>query len=83
MFQIIIHIKEVISLHALICIDFFGLTSFKGVSMFVDHLTPKPSLDMKSGWLVVLVLWHINLSGLFNAKSIFMQIVSSISNNSA
>ena len=25
--------------------------------------------------LVVWVLWHINLSGLFNAKSIFMKIV--------
>ena len=34
------------------------------------------------GWLVVWVLWHINLCRLFNAKSIFMQIVSSISNNS-
>ena len=29
-----------------------------------------------------LVLWRINLYRLFNAKSIFMQIVSSISNNS-
>ena len=26
-------------------------------------------------WLVGLVLWHINLYRLFNAKSIFMQIV--------
>ena len=34
------------------------------------------------GWLVVWVLWHINLCRLFNAKSIFMQIVCSISNNS-
>ena len=31
--------------------------------------------------LFVLVLWHINLSWLFNAKSIFIQINSSISNN--
>ena len=30
------------------------------------------------GW----VLWHINICSLVNAKSIFMQIVSSISNNS-
>ena len=30
----------------------------------------------------VWVLWHINLCRLFNAKLIFMQIVSSISNNS-
>ena len=33
-------------------------------------------------WLVVWVLWHIKLCRLFNAKSNFMQIVSSISNNS-
>ena len=32
--------------------------------------------------LFVRVLWHINLWRLFNAKSIFMQINSSISNNS-
>ena len=31
--------------------------------------------------LVVWVLWHINLCRLFNAKSIFIQIISSISNN--
>ena len=30
------------------------------------------------GW----ILWHINLCRLFNAKYIFMQIVSAISNNS-
>ena len=34
------------------------------------------------GWLVGSFLWHINLCRLFNAKSIFIQIVSSISNNS-
>ena len=34
------------------------------------------------GWLVGWVLWHINLFRLFNAKSIFIQIISSISNNS-
>ena len=33
-------------------------------------------------WLVVWVLWHIKLSRSSNAKYIFMQIVSSISNNS-
>ena len=31
------------------------------------------------GWLV---LWHINLYRLFNPKSIFIQIISSISNYS-
>ena len=34
------------------------------------------------GWLVLRVLWHINLCRLFNAKSIFMKINSSISDNS-
>ena len=35
------------------------------------------------GWLVGrLLLWHINLCRLFNAKSILIQIASSISNNS-
>ena len=33
-------------------------------------------------WLVAWVLSHINLCRLFNAKSIFIQIVCSISNNS-
>ena len=33
------------------------------------------------GW-VVWFLWHINLCRLFKAKSIFIQIISSISNNS-
>ena len=33
-------------------------------------------------WMVGWVLWRINLCRLFNAKSIFIQIVSSISNNS-
>ena len=32
--------------------------------------------------LVGCVLWHVNLWRLFNAKSIFIQIISSISNNS-
>ena len=33
------------------------------------------------GWLVVWVLWHINLCSLFYAKSIFLSIISSLSNN--
>ena len=36
----------------------------------------------KKRWLVVWVLWHINLCWLFNPKSIFKEITSSISNNS-
>ena len=35
-----------------------------------------------SSWLVVCVLWHINLCRLFKAKFIFLQIISSNSNNS-
>ena len=34
------------------------------------------------GRLFVRVLWHINLCGLFNAKSIPIEIISSISNYS-
>ena len=34
------------------------------------------------GRLVGWILWHINLCKLFNAESIFIQIVGSISNNS-
>ena len=33
-------------------------------------------------WLVIWVLWHIYPCRLFNAKSIFIQVISSISNNS-
>ena len=33
-------------------------------------------------WLVVWVLWHVKLSRYFNDKSIFIQIISFISNNS-
>ena len=33
-------------------------------------------------WLICWFLWHINLCGLFDVKSIFMQMDSSISNNS-
>ena len=32
------------------------------------------------GWLVCWILWHINLCRFFNAKSTFMQIISSIPN---
>ena len=35
------------------------------------------------GWLVGWILWHINYFRLFKAKSIFIQMNSSISNNSA
>ena len=42
--------------------------------------TEKVVLSMEP--VVVWALWRININRLFNAKSIFMQIVSSISNNS-
>ena len=35
----------------------------------------------KEYWLVAWDLWHINLCWLFNAKSILIQLISSISNN--
>ena len=38
--------------------------------------------ESERGSLVVWVLWHINFCNLFNAKSIFIHISSSISNNS-
>ena len=37
-------------------------------------------LKQKKG--LIGVLWHINFYKLFNAKSIFIQIISSVSNNS-
>ena len=40
------------------------------------------NVNLCIGWLVVWILWHINLCRLFNVKSIFIQIISSISNNS-
>ena len=70
----------------------FVLRFFIRTSNFVDYLTPKSFLWKNSsdtishmaGVVVVFgwVLWHINLCRLFNAKSIFIQIISSISNNS-
>ena len=36
------------------------------------------SADDGCFWLVVWVSWHINICRLFNAKSIFIQIISSI-----
>ena len=44
----------------------------------VQHLVYFSQFELMVGW----VLWHINLCRSFNAKSIFMQIVSSFSNNS-
>ena len=56
----------------------------------INQLLSHPQRGIMNGmcnfWLVGLliswVLWHINLCRLFNAKSIFIQITSSISNNS-
>ena len=45
-----------------------------------DLLTIYPYIDLKYSF--VCVLWHVNLCWLFNGKSIFIQITSSISNNS-
>ena len=48
------------------------------------HIFTYYRLGWLVGWLVVgvWILWHINLCRLFNPKSIFIQIISSISNNS-
>ena len=41
-----------------------------------------PDYVAHPSWLVVWVLWYINFLKLFNAKSIFIQIISPISNDS-
>ena len=46
--------------------------------MSIKEYSTQPRFPQLVGW----VLWHINLCRLFNAKSIFMQIISSILNNS-
>ena len=55
----------------------FVVIEFKALACF-DMTIVWPDI----GLLVVWFLWHINLCRLFNAKSIFKQIISSISNNS-
>ena len=54
----------------------FNITNFCNFS-FLSWIPVSVWFD-----LVVWGLWHINLCRLFNAKSIFIQIISSISNNS-
>ena len=48
----------------------------------VQNHNQEISVGWLVGWLVGWILWHINLCTLFNVKFIFMQKVSSISNNS-
>ena len=65
-----------------------GTNLFNFISIFIQSISLKTyqyisswffsEMDYLVGW----VLWHINLSRLFNAKSIFIQIIYSISNNS-
>ena len=50
--------------------------------MYMDDIKRLAKNEKRIGWLVVWVLWHINFCRLFNAKSIFIQIIISISNNS-
>ena len=47
-----------------------------------DVLVLAYSQDVMLVWLVVWILGHLNPCRLFNTKSIFIQIISSISNNS-
>ena len=66
--------------------DLFKLAWFYGISTIVSYLMPNPLyvyvLNIYNLVLFCLVLWHINHYRLFNIKSIFMHINSSISNNS-
>ena len=70
------------------------LISFCGISTLVGYLIPNSVFSYIKSYiskriieslfvcLFVWVLWHIKICRLFNAKSIFIQISSSISNNS-
>ena len=60
------------------CYDFVPFSHWTPSS---PDLSPLTTIRLV-GWLVGLVLWHINLWRLFNAKSIFIQIISYISNHS-
>ena len=53
----------------------------KSIDWF-SYITSIKSLKSPHIYVVGWVLWHINLCRLFSAKSIFIQIISSISNNS-
>ena len=46
-----------------------------------ERVKAEKKRERERGWLVVWVLWHINQ--VIHAKSIFIQIISSISNKSA
>ena len=66
--------------------DFFNIVSgVFALFMFIiceDYVQPMSIDPIKKKWLFGQVLWHINLCRLFNTKSIFMQMISSISNYS-
>ena len=48
-----------------------------------NALHQRDGMSRKESWLVILLVgWQMLICRLFNAKSIFIQIVSSISNNS-
>ena len=65
------------------CNPLVKLQTLSSLSLFFDLGFAVLLLSsLENCWLVVWVLWHINLCRLFNAKSIFIQIISSISNNS-
>ena len=57
-----------------------------GISFRIKSITVDRLVDINDMMTIIIlfvwVLWHINLCGLFNAKSIFIQINSSISNTS-
>ena len=59
----------------------FSISEICGLCLLDSFFQGNLFWGVSGGWLVVWVLWHINLCSLFNAKSILIQIISSISNN--
>ena len=57
-------------------------TICKGLVYALEDLVVRGLVDLCDLVWVCLVLWHINHCRLFNAKSMFTHINSSISNNS-
>ena len=64
----------------------FGIDNvFNNTKLNKFNIINKITWFVLVGWLVgwlVGFLWHINLCRLLNAKSIFIQIISSVTNNS-
>ena len=63
----------------------FGLVGLYGILTIVGYLIPNPFytyiLNVYDLFVCLFVLWRINLCKLFNAKSLFIKVNSSVSNN--